>query len=294
MSDLLAISIEAVESFGESFSAIYRTPGVDPWPRSQAQQELASTTQKELLETAFSQSGMLVEFASDVAATYAKSLTAPTQTIAPWTLARSVLESSALALWLTDSSIDEKVRLQRSFAFRNEGLVQQERFARSIKQLALAESVHKRILEVERKAVKAGFKLLRDKKGKRTGIGLVMPSVTETVAQMLDREWLYRVLSGAAHGHFWALINLSFGLVGGADGAFKTRSASGVRVHQMEKSLSPESILGLSAEVLRALSMSIWSRFCLFGWDRSGLEALMESLFDKIEVNNDQSRFWRV
>ncbi len=294
MIDVLGRCIEAVNYFGQGVIPIYRAPGADPWPRSQAEQELAASAEKELLETAFSQSGMLIEFVADVATAYAKSLTTPTQTIAPWTLARSVLESASLAIWLMDTTIAEGDRLKRSFALRYEGLVQQEKFARSIQQTSLVEDVGKRILEVERKAIKAGSKQLQDKGGKRKGIGFVMPSVTEIISKMLDREWLYRILSGAAHGHFWALNSLSFDLVGNAGGAFKTKARSGVRVHQMQKSLSPISVLGLSTEVLRALSMAIWTRFRLFGWNLSEIVTLMEISFDRIGVRNDKSRFWRI
>ena len=293
ISDVLSDCVEVIRLFQESVAPIYRAAGADPQQGSIADEELASTSSKELLETAFSQSGMLTESAADIAYAFTKSLTDPVQTIAPWTLARAVLEPAALGLWLLDLSITATVRLQRSFAFRFEGLLQQQRFCRSVDQATIADAVGKRIADVERKAIAAGFKPLWDKGGKRPGIGLVMPNVTDIVAQTLSREWLYRILSGAAHGHFWALNNLSFELVASKGATFQTETRSGVKVHQMEKGLSPLNVQGLSAEVLRSLSMLIWARFRLFGWDRTSLEQLLEDSFDRMGIRNPSARFWR-
>jgi hypothetical protein len=283
----------AVTVFLTNLTPIYRDKGFAPISPSQAANELTSTTYKELLETAYGQSGMLIEVATDVTTAYAKTLTNPIQTIAPWTLARSILESSSLALWLLDSSIAVNVRLQRSFAIRYEGLVEQSKFARSIKQNELVESARKRILEVERKATDAGFPPLRDKNGKLNGIGVLMPRVTELIGQMLDREWLYRVLSGAAHCHFWALKHLSFELVDVEPNTIIRTAISGVQIHPMQKGLSPINVLGLSAEVLRALTMAIWARSCLFGFDSSSLTPLFEEVFNTLGVTNERLRFWR-
>ena len=73
-----------------------------------------------------------------------------------------------------------------------------------------------------------------------------MPSMTELIAQNLDQEAAYRLLSAMAHGHHWALIKLGFRET---DEQATLRDTSGVGRafrHALEKNLSPTNVLYLA------------------------------------------------
>ena len=146
-------------------------------------------------------------------------MTEPVETFAPWVCVRSVLEASAIASWLLTPDINAEERAKRSFAFRYEGLSQSVMFMRAAKinQSEIDDKL-KRIVEVENQAVACGLERLVDKKLKRNGIGMQMPKVTELVKQVFDDESTYRLLSGMAHAHNWALLNLSYTLYEQDDG----------------------------------------------------------------------------
>lgn len=293
MGNVFSESIEAIQFLHDETGRLYRTAGLDPRPGSQAAKELAATSSKHLLETAFSQGSMLIEVAADQAMAFTKTLSNPAQTIAPWTSARSLIESAALGTWLLDNSIDGHVRVKRSLAFRYEGLLQQEKFVKCEGLNDIADAVRKRIEKVEKNALSLGFLHIRDKHQKRIGIGMVMPSVTEIVDQALSKQGIYRLLSAAAHAHFWALNNLSFKPVLNNGIALTFKAASGVQVHPVQKGLHSMNIRGISAEVVSSLAKIVWTKFKIYGWDLQGIIGVLEITYDKIGVKKVDTRFWR-
>ena len=60
----------------------------------------------------------------------ARAITQPVLTISPWTTIRSLMEASAIGIWLLSVSIDINERISRSLKFRCEGLLQQKKFGR--------------------------------------------------------------------------------------------------------------------------------------------------------------------
>ena len=152
MADVYTTGREAIKFLYEETQHIYRGPDGQPSlpsAGSQAESELVSVDGRDIVETAFSQGAMLIEVAADQTVACYKTLSNPAQTVAPWTCARAVMESSALGCWLMDPAIDRRVRMQRSYAFRHEGLIQQRRYAMATKHEATAEAVTQRIVEVE-------------------------------------------------------------------------------------------------------------------------------------------------
>jgi hypothetical protein len=59
--------------------------------------------------------------------------------------------------------------------------------------------------ELERVALGLGFDRITDEKGRRIGVGQVMPSITQIVIKMLNKEQDYRLMSAMVHAHAWAL-----------------------------------------------------------------------------------------
>lgn len=292
MTEIVSAIMDTVTYLHDETSKIYQRSGQDSLEGSQAQNELGKTPSKETLVTAFSQGAMLIEVAGDQLTAFCKTITNPVQTIAPWTCARSEIEAAALGCWLMDTSITDRERLQRSFAFRYEGLIQQKRYLKALGKIEIAQSVHERIENVEKHAIELGFVPLRDKKKQIHGIGQTMPTITDLVGQTLGKEDTYRLLSAVAHAHFWALNNLSFCPALSSGTVFSTDTASGVSVSFVEKGLSPIPIAVLATEVISSFTELIWRKFRLFGWDHKALRKVYENAYDRIGIK-EQMRFWR-
>ena len=280
MTDVITAGCEALELLHEGTSQAYRENDKGPSPGSQGAEELVTSSGRQLVETAFSQGAMLVEVTADQAMACKKTLSSPMQTVAPWASGRAALEAAALGCWLNDLDIDRATRIQRSFAFRYEGLVQQQKYLRAVGGIKGAKAVEDRIVQVEQDAVALGYLQLRDRRGRRNGIGLVMPSVTDVIRDTLSKEEPYRLFSGVAHAHSWALHYFSFSLRRMPEGAF------------VEKGLKPHAIAYLVTEIMDALAKVIWQRFVLFGWPQAQVEAAMETAYDRLGIK-DGLRFWR-
>jgi hypothetical protein len=205
MTDIITAGCEALELLYEGTRKAYSENDKGPSPGSQAAQELVTPSGRQFVETAFSQGTMLIIVTADQAMACKKTLSSPMETFAPWTSGRAALEASALGCWLNDLNIDRATRIQRSLAFRYEGLVQQQKYLRAIGETGRVKAVQNRIEKVEQDAVALGYPRLRDRNKRRTGVGVVMPSVTNVITNTLGKEESYRLFSGVAHAHFWAL-----------------------------------------------------------------------------------------
>jgi hypothetical protein len=283
--------INSITYLHDGVSSAYQHAGFSPKTDSIATKEIAATKKREILITAYSQGAMLIEVAADEAMAFAKTLINPALTIAPWSIARSVIEASALGCWLMDIKIDEMQRIARSYAFRYEGLIQQLKYAKSQNQVKLVQSIEERIKKVECQAIALGYPPIHSKNNKCIGIAQLMPSITEIVDQILHKQATYRLLSAAVHAHFWAIKNLGFEMVPDADVPTGANNVSGVNVHFMHKALKPLSILAVTSEVITSFARIIWNRFLLFGWDKDNLLNILESVYDQLEM---KQRFWRV
>jgi hypothetical protein len=289
MTDIITAGCEALELLYEGTSKAYRENDKGPSPGSQAAKELVTSSGRELVETAFSQGTMLIEVTADQAMACKKTLSIPMETFAPWTSGRAALEASALGCWLNDLDIDRATRIQRSFAFRYEGLVQQQKYLRTVGDIGRAKAVQDRIVKVEQDAVALGYPPLRDGKGRQ--IGLVMPSVTDVITKTLGKEEPYRLFSGVAHAHFWALHSLGLRHVPDRVLTEAGRSVPPKGAF-VEKWLNPQFVAYLVTEIMDALAKVTWQRFVLFGWPRAQVEAAMEAAYDRLGIK-EGLRFWR-
>ncbi len=197
--------VQALNSLHDDTGRFFNESGHQPSPNSQAALELRAFQRPESVITAFSQGAVLIEVAADQLMAFTKIVTQPAQAIAPWTCTRALIEASALAAWLLEPSLDARTRVQRSFAFRYEGLSQQVKFARVAGTNADVARVTHRIDQVEDVALGLGFSRVENQRGERIGIAQQMPSITELVNQNLGEEETYRLLSAVAHAHPWAL-----------------------------------------------------------------------------------------
>src|SRR5438067_518039 len=104
--EYLAIMREGLSGFCRDASEFVQSQGRVPKAGSQAATEQATCARPESIVTAQSLALTLLESSSEHVMAFVKTITNPVETIACWTCIRSMLESSALAAWLLDPSID--------------------------------------------------------------------------------------------------------------------------------------------------------------------------------------------
>jgi hypothetical protein len=270
--------VSALQEFLDQSSVIWNAQDGKPAPNSQAALELANFSRPESIATAFSQAAMLFEAATDYSMALIKTLTEPAVAVAPWSCARCILETSALAAWLWDTKIAAIQRAQRSLALVYEGLEQKRKFATIANSDIDPNKVLQQIDEFEKVAQGLGFPAIIDKKNKRSGIARPMPSDTEIVKLMLDKESNYRLLSAMLHGHIWALQSLGFITVKENQNIFES-----VRGAYFEKHLTYLSIRYLCTEAVTSLSVPILMKFKLFGWDAKTMGSLIAKALKALE-----------
>lgn len=254
--------------------------GCQPSETSTAVTELSVFQEPELVKTVYAQGNVLIEVAADHLMAFTRTIMEPVQTTAPWTCVRAIIEAGALASWLLDPGIDVRTRIQRSFAFRYEGLSQQVKFGRASGNETDTTRVIERINAVEVTALKLGFPQVQDRRGRRSGIAQRMPPTTQLVREVLGEEATYRLLSAIAHAHPWALQQSSFRNVNSeGDPIFK-------------KNLEPIAVTFLSIKAADSFSKPVWYKCQLFGWDVKRLESIFSSVYDSLGVNPAAGRFW--
>lgn len=253
-----------------------------PLEASKGYVELCTFIRGESISTAFSQGGSLIEAATDHLISFNRGFNEPMLSIAPWSSARSALEACALSAWLLDPYIDAKVRVQRSLAFRYENLQEQKKIARLQKNLTSEAKINQRIEDIEQIALELGFEKLVDKrKGKRTGIGINMPSITALINSVLNEEYAYRILSGIVHGQSWALQNLSFRL-SSEHMAIAQQDILPIGIRLIERNLEPDHIIYFCKVLANSFAKSLNFAGNMFGWDKEGLINIINKNLSKI------------
>lgn len=261
--------VEAVRSLHNETSRVLNALGREPMPGSQAEAELGSFQESEYVRDVYVQANILIECAADHLMAFTKTVTPPAATIAPWTSIRAVLESGALAAWLIDPSINVTERVQRSLAFRYDGMGQQVKYARLVGWTSVLERVIVHIEDLEQSSIRLGYTPLVDN-GKRTGIGQVMPSTAEIIGATLNEEGTYRLSSAMAHTHQWAVSQIGFHRVHGDSLLLR------------EKHLHPVFAAYLCVKGANAFAKPVWQKFCLFGWDTKELKEVFDSAFTNL------------
>jgi len=272
--------IQSVRVFLEDTGSLMDSFGLEPLEHSRAMAEIAEFPDTRIIEASFNQGSLLLETCADHIMAFIKTVTEPIQTLAPWSIVRTVIESSSFACWLFDISINAQIRSMRSLGFRYKGLREQSKLADISEDSALFNKVINQINSLEARAIKAGIKEIRNKKGKRDSIGLRIPKISDLVNETLNMEMEYRLFSSIVHSHSWATNQVGFKKIPTL-GGFK-----------LEKDLSLESIYILTNCSIRAISKPIWYKAVLYGWDISKFEILFDSIFDQIRVAKE-FRFWK-
>lgn len=278
---------EALKSFTHNAGMFVREYGSLPVEGSQADSEKNTFVRPQSIVTAWAVGNTLIEFGGDHVSLFVKTITPPVENIGCWTCVRSMLESCSIAAWLLDPAVDARTRVGRVFAYRYEGLDQQLKFGRSIgipaNQIKAEED---RISAIEVEVVNLGYPKVTNKKHERVGLCQRMPSATDMIDEVLNEGTMYRMLSGVAHGHHWAVSGLCFKQISG------DIDLGNVVVKQFEKTDDIRGIALLGACAMKSLSRPLWNMSHYFGWDSLKLEEIFENVSDCLRMNEDR-RFWR-
>jgi len=255
----------------DAISGIHQKTGVHVnqhlnMPASGSPADIDSKTfaDREMVLVVWSQLGFLLEASGEHLDSLARVCKEPTSAITPWTSVRCLLEACAVGLWLLDPNVDVRSRVQRSFAYRYEGLVQQQKFLHALNS-SQTQHVAKHIDAVEAHALSLGFELVIDKRGKRIGIGQKMPSTTTLVQITMSKEYLYRFFSGFTHLHSWALVNFSFKKTQNKPADIDLNISRGLQFQQKHIEIS-------SIVLLTYLAIGVFFRFVkalgsYYGWN---------------------------
>jgi len=263
MNDNLLPAVKILNSSLDQSTIFWNENNETPASNSQAELEIASFSRSEFVATAYSQAGMLFESAADYSMALVKALTLPATTIAPWGIARGVLEMSALATWLWDTKVHAFQRVQRSLIFWHKGLLDKLKLAKISKGLLDPKKVVARINYVEHTALELGMGNVENKKGRKQFVfKMEMPTNTEIIADILNKEQEYRLLSAMVHGRNWAIQSLGFEVTKKDQMIF-----DGVKGGHLEKYLNYSSVNYLCTSALTSLASAILMKFKLYGWN---------------------------
>lgn len=277
--------LSAVNDMFDGTGRIFNQYHHEPAANSIADQELKSFPKPSLVNDVHYRGMLSMEAAGDHLMGFTACMAEPAKTLAPATCIRGLLESCALAAWFLDPDIDVRTRVGRCFAFRHEGFVQQIKCFQVEKRQAEIDLVQKRMTQVEQDAVSLGYPRLLKKSGAINGIAQHMPGITELIGTTLDLETEYRLLSGVAHGHHWAIQQLGFQDV-------EAQGAGGQAVKALEKYVHPNVALYLGLIATSSFARVIWYLWRLYGWELKEVEHLLDTTFDRLHAKAEL-RFWR-
>ena len=278
--NMLSAVNDLFDGSGQIFNQYHHEPAVN----SIAAQEQQNFPKPSLVNDVHYRGILSMEAAGDHLVGFTACIAEPAKTLAPATCVRGLLESCALAAWFLDPTIDAKTRVGRCFAFRYEGFVQQIKVFQVDKRQADIDSVRQRMTKVEQDAVSLGYPQLLNKHGAINGIAQHMPGITELIETTLNEETTYRLLSGVAHGHHWAIQQLGFQNI-------EAKDSEGKVIKALEKYLHPNVALYLGLIATRSFARVIWYLWRLYGWNLKEVEHLLDTTYDQLKVRAEL-RFW--
>jgi hypothetical protein len=279
--NMLSALNDLFDESGQIFNQYHHEPATN----SLAAQEQRDFPNPGLVNDVYYRGMLSMEAAGDHLMGFTACIAEPAKTLAPSTCIRGLLESCALAAWFLDPTIDAKTRVGRCFAFRYTGFIQQIKFFQVEKRQSEIDKVQLRMLKVEQDAAVLGYPKLLNKNGDLYGIAQPMPGITELIGTTLGREAQYRLLSGIAHGHHWAIQQIGFQYV-------EVKDAGGQDIKALEKHLHPNVALYLALIAVLSFARVIWYLWQLYGWNLKEVENLLDTTCDRLHLKSEL-RFWR-
>lgn len=258
--------------------------GFIPNRNSPAEREIKSFSREEFVRTAFSQASQFFIAATDYFEALDILIKSEKSSIAPWSCARGILESSALCTWLYEVDIDPKERVSRSLSLRYTALRDQQKMARYDSNDLKINEIEDRINSIEQLAISLGYDLLRNRNDKRIGIAQVKPFITDLIESQFTGEKLYRIFSGMAHSNYTTLTELSF-----SRPDFNSDESPIIF-----RKIPTELLSSLLADGVQIYSKCLWLRTIQYGFDAAKTAILLEDLYDALKLSDtNEIRFWR-
>ena len=280
----------AIDALLERTAAYIESCPEDPIKGSTLDQDLSSASRPESITTALTFGDLALEFAADHLAAFARLLSEPVETMACFTCIRSMLEMTAIGAWVLDPNLTSRERIARVFAIRFDAIDQQLKFGRSISvKPQEIQSLETQLRKIEREAIALGYPQLRSRKNAIIGVGVRMPGATDLIRDVLNDEWLYRMLSGVAHGHHWAIVQLGFRNASQDAGPM---SVGGISVTPYEKKVYVDGLAIVGLHGFLAFARLIWNNARYYGRDVLPLEEMLEDVADMMNAK-PTVRFWR-
>ena len=274
--------VDLVRIFPERAGALIDDAGGIPARGSQIDRELGELPDPEQLETSLSLGVQALEHAADHLFALPDACVIPVKPFAAFTLARGVLESAATALWVFDSDIEKKERVERGMSLRLIGLEDQRKWSRTSPAGPDTDEVTRkitsRIEDMTRAAVARGVEPHRNRQEQVDGFGSKMPGRLELVSRVPDGEFDYRLFSAVAHGHSWALIRVGF-------------KPSG-KQNMAVKSPEPIALVYVCSHAIEFFARALWAQVYLYGWKSGPFARLLEETYNSIGLVPER-RFWR-
>ena len=280
---MMGIEIKTpVPLFLQKVSIFLDNCGIDPVSGSPAEMEIRDFSRTESIF--YWVSGFFIA-ANDYLKALDTLVAHKAYSFAPWSYARGLIEAATICTWLLEKSIDSKERVSRSLSLRYTSLTQQIKLARYDGDNALIKKITTRIDDIEETTVVGlGYKLIRDRKNRRIGIGQKKPSITSLVEQQFGQEKLYRILSGMAHSTYTTLTSLSFTKE-------NLERKSGAVIREAVPITFQEMLVSEAAKIY---VKCLWLKTTQYGFDAAKAAVLFEELYDELKLSDqNNNRFWR-
>lgn len=254
----------------------------EPEDNSIISNEMANFTHPHPVTNAYFGGRLSMIIGDENVSAFFKCLEPTPTTFAMMTNVRGALESFSHAVYFFDPAIDARERVARYYSFRYDGLDQQRKISIADKNTIDEQALISRIAEIESEAHLLGYNPVLDKDGKRIGIAKKWPGKTDLVKFALNQETAYRLLSSAAHGHHWALIQI------GLDFSNSDKK-NGYRLG--EKCVKGWTISLATVVLSIAYSRALYSLWKVSGWNMDEIIPLINGIYNKLLIK-EEHRFW--
>jgi len=264
--------------------SVNETDGPEPRVGSPAQQEISEFSRPLSVKTAYAYGSMALALARDHLEAVDLIIRLGQPSLAQWTSLRGLLEAASIASWQLDVGIDAYERVSRNFALRFTSMTQSRKIAVARGELTEASRLDQRMNEMENIALSLGYPLVRNKHGKRDGIGQRKPNITELAESQYDFSIIYKFISSIAHCDSDVVAKLGFENVG--------KATDGQPI--VQRSIDLEELNAILANALMLYMKPFWLLTVQFGFNQQTTSAALEQACDEYGVSEDANvRIWR-
>lgn len=268
-----SIILEYITSIGKEIDHHNETCGFRPIPGSQGTIEPQTKSMKSTMGLAYDLGSILIINAGDHLVCLSRAFSGKQLTIAPWAVARNILEASSKSAWLFDPDITPEDRCNRFYSLHYKGLSEKIKFANETGEKELIDDANKEMEELIRKAKSDRVELIYNSKDKLIGIGEKEQFSTDLARDIFDSAPLFRLFAGVLHSHVWAVVGLGM--------AYSHTTIDGEKL--FENQITIKSIFMLSSFSISVFHHALGRKFDIFGWDRSKIDIQKENSIRHLE-----------